>query len=127
MALPRYSVRPDDPDVFNNPYPHYARMRELGAAFVWEEYGFTAFPGFAEVNLILRDRRFGREITHIMSREEAGLAPIPPHLEPFYAFEARCWSASRRPTPACARWSTGPSCRGISSGCGRASASLPTS
>ena len=42
MALPRYSVRPDDPEFYNDPYPHYARMRELGAAFVWEEYGFTA-------------------------------------------------------------------------------------
>jgi cytochrome P450 len=89
MTLPRYSVRPDDPGFFENPYPHYARMRALGPAFVWEEYGFTAFPGFAEVNAILRDRRFGREITHVMSREEAGLPPIPPHLEPFYAFEAR--------------------------------------
>ncbi len=89
MTLPRYSVRPDDPAFFNDPYPHYARMRELGPAFVWEEYGFTAFARFAEVNAILRDRRFGREITHIMSREEAGLAPIPAHLEPFYAFESR--------------------------------------
>lgn len=89
MTLPTYSVRPDDPAFFNDPYPHYARMRELGPAFVWEEYGFTAFAGFAEVNAILRDRRFGREITHIMSREEAGLAPIPAHLEPFYAFESR--------------------------------------
>jgi cytochrome P450 len=63
-------------------------MRGLGAAFHWEEYGLTAFARFAEVNAILRDRRFGREITHVMSREEAGLTPIPPHLEPFYAFEA---------------------------------------
>jgi cytochrome P450 len=89
MTLPRYAVRPDDPEFFQNPYPHYARMRALGPAFVWQDYGLVAFPGFAEVNAILRDRRFGREITHVMSREAAGLAPIPTHLEPFYAFEAR--------------------------------------
>jgi cytochrome P450 len=88
MALPRYSARPDDPGFFQNPYPQYARMREFGPAFHWEEYGLTAFPRFAEVNAILRDRRFGREITHVMSREEAGLAPIPPDLAPFYSFEA---------------------------------------
>jgi cytochrome P450 len=82
MALPRFSARPDDPGFFQNPYPHYARMRELGPAFDWEEYGLTAFARFSEVNAILRDRRFGREITHVMSRETAGLAPIPQHLEP---------------------------------------------
>jgi cytochrome P450 len=87
MALPRYSARPDDPGFFQNPYPDYAHMRQLGPAFHWDEYGLTAFPRFAEVNAILRDRRFGREITHVMSREEAGLAPVPPHLEPFYSFE----------------------------------------
>lgn len=88
MALPRYSVRPDDPDFFQNPYPHYAAMRGLGPAFVWKEYGLVAFPRHGEVNAILRDRRFGREISHVMSRQAAGLAPVPAHLEPFYAFEA---------------------------------------
>lgn len=88
-GLPVFSARPDDPGFYQNPYPAYARMRELGPAFAWEEYGFTAFARFAEVNAILRDRRFGREIAHVMSREEAGLPPIPDHLKPFYEFEAR--------------------------------------
>lgn len=88
MNLPRLSFRPDDPAFFQNPYPHYERMRAAGRAFYWEEYGVVAFPHFAEVNAILRDRRFGREITHVMSREAAGLPPIPDHTAPFYAFEA---------------------------------------
>ncbi len=88
MHLPGYSARPDDPEFYENPYPHYAAMRALGPAFHWEEYGLTAFANYREVNAALRDRRFGREVTHVMSREEAGLAPIPPHLEGFYAFEA---------------------------------------
>ena len=36
----------------------------------------------------LRDRRFGREITHIMDRFDAGLPEIPLHLKSFYDFEA---------------------------------------
>ena len=88
MTLPVYSVRPEDPEFYQNPYPHYARMRSLGPAFRWAEYGLTAFAHHAEVNAILRDRRFGREITHVMSREAAGLPPIPPHLAAFYAFGA---------------------------------------
>ena len=88
MNIPVYSVRPDDPEFFNNPYPHYERMRALGPAFVWKEYSRTCFAGYEAVNAILRDRRFGREITHLMSREDAGLEPVPQRLKPFYDFES---------------------------------------
>lgn len=87
-GLPAFSVRPDDPEFFQDPYPVYARMREAGPAFRWEQYGLAMFPRYAEVNAILRDRRFGREITHIMSREDAGLPPIPDHVKAFFDFEA---------------------------------------
>lgn len=86
--LPRLSVRPDDPAFFDNPYPAYDEMRALGPAFVWDEYGLVCFPHYEAVNALLRDRRLGREATHVMSREEAGLKPIPAHLKPFYDFEA---------------------------------------
>ncbi len=87
--LPRYSVRPDDPEFFNDPYPYYGEMRKLGPAVYWEAYDKIAFCDYQPVNAILRDRRFGREITHVMSREAAGLEPIRDHLTSFYEFEAR--------------------------------------
>ena len=87
-GLPVFAVSPSDPDFNQNPYPVYGEMQRLGPAFFWQDYGHVAFAGYDEVNALLRDRRFGREITHIMSREEAGLPPVPEHLEPFYAFEA---------------------------------------
>ena len=87
-AFPRFSALPDDPAFFNNPYPAYAAMHEIDGPFVWEEYGFPCFASHEAVNTILRDRRFGREITHIMSRDEAGLPPVPEHVKSFYAFEA---------------------------------------
>ncbi|MEM7464049.1 MAG: cytochrome P450 [Pseudomonadota bacterium] len=89
MNLPRFSARPDDPEFFNDPYPFYQAMRNLGPAVYWEEYDKVAFCDYRVVNAILRDRRFGREITHVMSREGAGLDPIPDHLASFYEFEAR--------------------------------------
>lgn len=88
MPLKTYLAKPDDPQFFNDPYPYYAEMRALGPAFRWEEYDQICFPRYEEVNAILRDRRFGREITHVMSRDAAGLGPIPAHLESFYRFEA---------------------------------------
>ena len=36
---------------------------------------------------LLRDRRFGRQILHVMSREELGWPPPKPHLAPFDALE----------------------------------------
>ncbi len=86
--IPRFSARPDDPHFYNNPYPVYRSMHELGRPFIWNDYGHVCFASHAAVNTILRDRRFGREVTHVMRREEAGLAPVPEHLESFYAFEA---------------------------------------
>ncbi len=86
--LPVHSADPADPGFFQNPYPHYAEMHKLGPAFWWKEYGYVCFSRYTEVNSILRDRRFGREITHIMDRFDAGLPEIPLHLKSFYDFEA---------------------------------------
>ncbi len=86
--LPEFSADPSDPQFYQNPYPAYQKMHALGPAFLWSQYNYVCFSRYQEVNAILRDRRFGREITHVMSREEAGLPKIPDHLKGFYAFEA---------------------------------------
>ncbi|MCB1440054.1 MAG: cytochrome P450 [Nitratireductor sp.] len=86
--LPVFSANPAGPEFYLDPYPHYARMHELGPAFVWREYGLITFARHRLVNALLRDRRLGREATHVMSREEAGLPEIPEHVKPFYDFEA---------------------------------------
>lgn len=87
--IPSYSVSPTDPAFFNDPYPAYDEMRALGPAFRWREYDLACFAGHETVNALLRDRRLGREATHVMSREEAGLGAIPDRLKPFYDFESR--------------------------------------
>ncbi len=86
--MPVFSVRPSDAHFFQDPYPYYRKMHALNAPFIWSEYGHVCFASFEAVNSILRDRRFGRQITHVMDRGAAGLPEIPPHLESFYTFEA---------------------------------------
>ena len=81
------SLDPRDPDFFNNPYPAYHRLRDEVPIFKWEEYGYWCFARHADVAALLRDRRFGRQILHVMSREELGWPETPDHLKPFYAFE----------------------------------------
>nr|WP_237153599.1 cytochrome P450 [Oryzibacter oryziterrae] len=78
---------PTDQAFVQNPYPVYDRMRQLGSAFYWEDYGFWCFPGFAEVSALLRDKRFGRDLSHIASREELGWPERPEHVKPFYDVE----------------------------------------
>jgi cytochrome P450 len=78
---------PRDPAFFNDPYPAYAAIRAEAPAFFWEDYGFRCFAAHADVSALLRDRRFGRQILHVMSREELGWPEPKPHLAAFDALE----------------------------------------
>ena len=82
------SLDPVDPAFFNNPYPAYHAIRAATPVFKWEEYGMWCFARHEDVNALLRDRRFGRQILHVASREELGWPETPPHLKPFYDFES---------------------------------------
>ncbi len=73
-----------NPAFYNNPYPTYSQLRQQMPIFYWEEHDLWTFTRHEDVSAILRDRRFGRQITHILSREEMGWPPEPPNLKPFY-------------------------------------------
>jgi len=57
-----YSANPADPGFYQNPYPAYDEMRNLGICFYWQEYDQWCFPGYKEVSELLRDRRFGCQL-----------------------------------------------------------------
>ncbi len=84
----RLRLDPRDPVFFNDPYAAYAAIHARSAAFFWEDYGHWCFAGFDQVNALLRDRRFGRQILHVASREELGLPEPARHLARFDAVEA---------------------------------------
>jgi cytochrome P450 len=81
------SLDPCDPQFFQNPYPAYHEIRARLPIFKWEQYGHWCYTRFEDVNALLRDRRFGRQILHVASREELGWPETPAHLTPFYDFE----------------------------------------
>src|SRR4029078_428869 len=78
------SLDPRDPDFVNDPYTAYGELRALVPVFRWEQYGYWCFTRHADVSALLRERRFGRQILQVMSREELGWPETPPHLKPFY-------------------------------------------
>jgi cytochrome P450 len=81
------SLDPRQPDFVQNPYPFYAELRARFPVFYWTDLGLWCFANYEDVSALLRDRRFGRQILHLASREELGWPDIPQHLAPFYQFE----------------------------------------
>ncbi len=78
---------PREPQFYGDPYPTYRAIRAKLPVFKWEQYGYWCFARHEDVNALLRDRRFGRQILHVASREELGWPETPSHLTPFFDFE----------------------------------------
>ena len=86
-ARKRVALDPRDRAFFVDPYPAYREIRARTPAFFWEQYGFWCFARHAQVSALLRDRRFGRQILHVATREELGWSEPPPHVAPFLELE----------------------------------------
>lgn len=79
----RDSANPRDPAFYQNPYAFYDRLHASDPTFFWDEYGHWCFAGFKDVSALLRDKRFGREILHVATREELGMPDPKPHTQAF--------------------------------------------
>ena len=80
---------PRNPAFFQDPYPVYEQIRAQSPVFYWQQYGFWCFMNHEDVSALLRDRRFGRQITHIASKAELGMAEVTEHVRPFYEVDDR--------------------------------------
>ena len=88
-ASRRVSLDGRNPDFYRDPNPVYAALHAHCPTFWWEEQKMWYFTGYDHVNAILRDRRFGRQITHVMSREDLGWPAPSPHLADFDRSESK--------------------------------------
>ncbi len=79
----RATARPRDAAFYQDPYAFYAELHRGTPTFLWEDYGHWCFTGFKEVNALLRDKRFGRQILHVMRREDLGWPPPKEHTAAF--------------------------------------------
>lgn len=77
-----------DPAFYSDPNRVYAALHAACPTFYWEEQKQWFFTGYDHVNGLLRDRRFGRQILHIATREELGMPEPCPHTRHFDAAEA---------------------------------------
>ncbi len=84
----RVSLDARDPAFYRDPNRVYAALHAACPTFYWEEQKQWFFTGYDHVNGLLRDRRFGRQILHIATREELGMPEPCPHTKHFDAAEA---------------------------------------
>jgi cytochrome P450 len=78
----------NDPNFIRDPYPTFEELREGPGVFfdpVWKKLFFTRYEDIAA---LLKDRRLGRSVTHILSRDELGWPPANPRQKPFDDFQA---------------------------------------
>ena len=75
-ASRRVSLDGRNPDFYRDPNPVYAALHAHCPTFWWEEQKRWFFTGYDHVNGLLRDRRFGRQILHVATREELGGSTI---------------------------------------------------
>ncbi|WP_112941552.1 MULTISPECIES: cytochrome P450 [unclassified Rhizobium] len=82
-AARRVSIDARSPLFYSNPNAAYAALHTHCPTFYWEEQKQWFFTSYDHVNALLRDRRFGRQILHIASREELGLPEPDQHVVNF--------------------------------------------
>lgn len=87
-ATRRVKLDGRDPAFYSDPNRIYAALHAACPTFYWEEHKQWFFTGYDHVNGLLRDRRFGRQILHIATREELGMPEPCPHTRHFDAAEA---------------------------------------
>lgn len=73
-----------DPEFVRDPYPTYRRLLQESPVFHDETWGLTFFARHADVTGILRDRRFGRDIRHVLPMSRIDPRTYPQHLPTWY-------------------------------------------
>ncbi|WP_113486762.1 cytochrome P450 [Rhizobium cremeum] len=87
-ASRRVSLDGRNPAFYSDPNRVYAALHAECPTFYWVEQKQWFVTGYDTVNALLRDRRFGRQILHIATREELGMPEPADHTRHFDAAEA---------------------------------------
>jgi cytochrome P450 len=78
------AFQPQEIGFIADPYPVYDELRRAGRIHYDERTDHWLITRHADVNALLRDRRFGRSYLHLATHEEMGHPPDPPLQAPFW-------------------------------------------
>jgi cytochrome P450 len=79
-----FAFAPEDLGFIADPYPVYAEMRKRAPIWYHEPTDHWLVSRFADVNNLLRDRRFGRTYHHVATHAEMGRPEEPGWHGPFW-------------------------------------------
>jgi cytochrome P450 len=80
----KFAFAPDDLGFIADPYPVYNEMRADAPIWYHEATDHWLVSRFADVNSLLRDRRFGRTYHHVATHAEMGRPEEPDWHGPFW-------------------------------------------
>jgi len=76
------------PEFVYDPYPLLAELRETQPVFFDPGWNKVFFARYDDIATLLRDRRLGRSILHVLSRDELGWPPPNPLIGDFDYFQS---------------------------------------
>lgn len=82
-----YHLNINEPAFVYDPYPTLKSLRENLPVFYDEVWNKVFFLRYEDIANLLRDKRLGRSITHILSRDELGWPPPNPLTRDFDHFQ----------------------------------------
>lgn len=74
--MPEYHLDLNSPEFVYDPYPLLTKLRETLPVFRDPGWNKVFFTRYDDIAALLRDRRLGRSILHVLSRDELGW-PLP--------------------------------------------------
>lgn len=79
----------NDPAFIQNPYPLLEELRETAPMFYDPQWQQVYVSRYEDIAFFLKDKRLGRSMTHILSRDELGWPPPDPRLREFTKFNTQ--------------------------------------
>jgi unspecific monooxygenase len=86
-GLPHVDFDVRDPAFIRDPYPRLTELREAAPMFYEPRLEKIFVTRYEDVSTVLRARRFGTSILHVLSRDELGWPPPDPRQADFDRFE----------------------------------------
>ena len=87
MTIPTYHLEINQLDFIADPYSHLRDLRDQLPVFHDEVWHKVFFTRYADVAALLKDKRLGRTMLHILSREELGWPPPDVRLMDFNRYQ----------------------------------------
>lgn len=87
MKLPTHHIDINQSDFIADPYAQLEQLRAQMPVFYDEVWHKMFFTRHADIAALLKDKRLGRTMLHILSREELGWPPSDPRLKDFYSYQ----------------------------------------